>query len=357
MSYEDTIYFIGKCLTLANEDTNRKEIKNALKQKNTDWDSVVRVATGHFVFPALYINFRQVDFLDLVPLELKNYMIHIYELNLERNKDIILQVKEINKLFINNNIKGIFLKGAGNLIDDLYNDIGERMIGDIDLLVSLEDYKKTVELLKKDGYYRVENREHFNFLNKHYPKIIKNGSICAVEVHTKMTSKPYHQYFNHDFVKKSTKKTNFSALVLSNKNQTIYTCINKQINDRSQWYKNINLRNSYDLYLLSKKTYVLGTLKEFSYIFLYLNNFLASSHKVFNQPNSLEYLQNKNSKNYLYQENKYLINSKLNKLNKKTWDFVYFTKITYLILIKSLKDSDVRKTLLHRVKHKILHLE
>ena len=63
-------------------------------------------------------------------------MKNITEINRERNKLIIDQAKEINKLLLMHNIKPIFLKGMAALVEGIYNDIGERMISDIDLIVS-----------------------------------------------------------------------------------------------------------------------------------------------------------------------------------------------------------------------------
>jgi len=51
----------------------------------------------------------------------------------------------------------IYLKGTGNLIDGIYSDIGERIIGDIDFLVPEKDFRTTAELFKKEGYLDLQN--------------------------------------------------------------------------------------------------------------------------------------------------------------------------------------------------------
>ena len=63
-------------------------------------------------------------------------MKHITDLNRDRNKQIISQAQDLNTLLLNNNITPIFLKGTGNLLEGLYDDIAERMLGDIDFLFS-----------------------------------------------------------------------------------------------------------------------------------------------------------------------------------------------------------------------------
>ena len=128
MNYKETLFFIAKCLTISLEEKNRQEIEKQLKSKTIDWDTVVKVSTAHYVFPALYCNLQRVDFLQYLPQELVSYMEHVTDINRERNKQIISQAKELNNVLLANNIRPIFLKGTGNLLEGLYEDIAERMV-------------------------------------------------------------------------------------------------------------------------------------------------------------------------------------------------------------------------------------
>ena len=51
-----------------------------------------------------------------------------------------------------NNIRPIFLKGTANLLAGVYEDIGERMVGDIDFIFSQQDYPKAITILRDFGY-------------------------------------------------------------------------------------------------------------------------------------------------------------------------------------------------------------
>ena len=143
MNYKETLYFIAKCLTISFEDKNRQEIKKQLKLTSLDWDAVVKVSTAHYVFPTLYCNFKRANFLKYLPTDLVEYMIHISNLNRERNQKIIEQAQELNSLLLEKGVRPIFLKGTGNLLTGLYEDISERMVGDIDLILS----KKNVYII------------------------------------------------------------------------------------------------------------------------------------------------------------------------------------------------------------------
>ena len=72
-------------MTISLEEKNRQEIEKQLQSKTIDWEAVVKVSTGHYVFPAMYCNLKRVGFLRYLPQELVNFMEHITNLNRERN--------------------------------------------------------------------------------------------------------------------------------------------------------------------------------------------------------------------------------------------------------------------------------
>ena len=88
-------------------------------------------------------------------------MEHITDINRERNKQIISQAKELNTLLLANNITPIFLKGTGNLLAGFYEDIAERMVGDIDFIFSKEDYPKAITILREFGYSEVHKNKYY----------------------------------------------------------------------------------------------------------------------------------------------------------------------------------------------------
>ena len=190
---------MAKCLTISLEAKNRQEIEKQLKSTTIDWDAVVKVSTAHYVFPALYCNLKRVNFLHYLPEDLVGYMTFITNLNRERNEQIIAQAKELNTLLLENNITPIFLKGTGNLLVGVYEDIAERMVGDIDLIFLKEEYPKAITLLREFGYDK-EIPQKFPY--RHYPRIIRKDSIAGVEIHKELLIEKYADEFNYSFVTK-----------------------------------------------------------------------------------------------------------------------------------------------------------
>ena len=110
MNYKETLFFVGKCLTITHEKHNRDLVEQELKSNTVNWDNVVKLSTSHYVFPALYCNLKRADFLHYLPEDLVAYMQHITDLNRDRNEQIIKQAKEINELLLANTYTPYFFK-------------------------------------------------------------------------------------------------------------------------------------------------------------------------------------------------------------------------------------------------------
>jgi hypothetical protein len=302
LNYKETLFFIAKCLTISLEEKNRDEIEIILKTTDIDWDAVVKVSTAHYVFSALYCNLKRLDFLQYLPQELVSYMKHITDINRERNKQIILQANELNNVLLTNNIIPIFLKGTGNLLAEIYEDIGERMVGDIDFIFSKEDYPKAITILRQFGYSEVEKKEYYPpNEEKHYRRLQKENNIAAIEIHSELLGiKKYTSEFNYNFVEKDSQLIN-GINVLSYANKLNLSIIANQINDHGFYFKTIALRNAYDVFLLSKKTNAKEAVNSLNKLRHPLNCFLAACDEVFNKVETVEY--NKNAKTALYLRN------------------------------------------------------
>jgi hypothetical protein len=353
MTYKETLFFIGKCLTVNHEEHNKVIVENELKHGNIDWDTVVKVSTAHYVFPALYCNLKNAHFLSYLPVDLVEYMQYITDLNRERNQQIIEQAKEINELLLTNNITPIFLKGTGNLLEGLYEDIAERMVGDIDLIVNLESVNKAGKILRDNKY---SSSDIILKSHRHLARLTNLDKIAAVEIHKELLIEKYADEFNYIIVEKDTQTIN-NINVMSFDNQLALSISTNQINDRGIHYKSIALRNAYDVFLISKKTIAKNALDKFINLKNPLNCFLASCYEVFNQPKSLTYKSTEEITAYLSTFNEQLEDKVLrNKRRQKTKIFFFIKKI-FNIIYKSFFDKETRQWLIKRITNKNLYRE
>ena len=300
MSYKDVFYFVAMCLTISLEKKNKQIIEARLKKNNIDWEFVVEVSTSHCVFPAMYCALKREGFLKYLPQELLNFMEHVADTNRDRNKQIISQVKELNTLLLSHNITPVFIKGTANLLAGLYSDITERMVGDIDFLFSSQDYPKAIQILIGYGYYK-KNQLATKYpypWSKHYPGLIKKDAIVSIEIHDKLLIEDYSHEFNYDTIKSSIQVIDNVAM-LSDANMLNLSILANQINDYRFHYRTINLRNAYDVFLLSKKVSAKNAVNTVKGLSHPLNCFLAACCEVFNNPDSLEYTKTKQINAYL----------------------------------------------------------
>jgi hypothetical protein len=341
LNYKETLFFIAKCLTISLEEKNRQEIEKQLKSTSIDWDAVVKVSTAHYVFPALYCNLKRVDFLKYLPEDLVEYIKHIADLNRERNKQIVQQAQELNSLLLDNGFRPLFLKGTGNLLAGIYEDIAERMVGDIDFIFSKEDYPKAITLLREFEYSEVEKKEYYPpDEKKHYRRLQKENNIAAIEIHSELLGiKKYSSEFNYSFVEKDSQVIN-GVRVLSYANKLNLSIIANQINDSGFYYKTMALRNAYDVFLLSKKTNTKDAVNTLDKLSHPLNCFLAACDEVFNKVETIEYNNNAKIALYLRKFNNQFTKpvrgqSKRNKI-------YLFIKRVFYVLYKSLTNMEYR---------------
>ena len=347
MNYKETLFFVAKCLTISSDKKNKQEIETQLKTTEVDWDAVVKVSTGHFVFPALYCNLKRADFLHYLPEELVNYMLHITDLNRDRNQQIIDQAKEINELLLSNNITPIFLKGTGNLLEGLYDDIGERMVGDIDFIVSEDDFLKTVTTLKNSNYNTIKESETERSFHWHYPALVNPKRIGALEIHKRILKKDYNYLLDFsklkiDLIKKS------GVHFLSTENKILNAILPKIINDNLYHSQNISMRTMYDVYLIAQKEEYTISIKNKS-IFKKFNNFSGCIKMVFGNPKSIKAVENKSLQNFKYRYLLRLNNSRKVKIISQVKDYYIKQKDRFSILKLSFIDKEYRNYALKRI--------
>ncbi len=102
----------------------------------------------------------------------------------EKQREILSEIKE---MFRENGIDHMVLKGGS--LKELYPAPEMRIMGDIDILINLKQYKKILELFHANGYEEVKET--------HHELIWKKGDIM-VELH-KVLMPPYNEDFDSYF--------------------------------------------------------------------------------------------------------------------------------------------------------------
>jgi len=264
MNNRELFYFAAKCLMLDEHPEFADVILAKINDDSIDWSKFVHLCSNHLILPAIYLKFRRAALISQLPSDLAEFLHEIYELNAERNKQILDQINYVNVILNKHNISPLYLKGAAHLLESLYSDPGERILGDIDFLVPEKDYLPTAQLLEKEGYKKYEG--HLSYfdpdMEKHYPRLSKTGFPANIEIHRLITEAPL-RWFNAQTIDlhKKQAKEQLGCFVPSGQDLIIHNFVHSQISHGGHTYLTISLRDIYDLHLLSKETSLIGILQ------------------------------------------------------------------------------------------------
>ena len=127
--------------------------RDILIPDNLDWDEVYKEADVQTVLPLVYVAVS-----DSLPSEIKSkWQLAIYEI-LANNVKIIYEHKEAHRILTEGNIPYVIIKGTASA---RYYPIPKlRMMGDVDFVVRKEDLARTGELLEKQAFIWMEDKEH-----------------------------------------------------------------------------------------------------------------------------------------------------------------------------------------------------
>lgn len=277
MNYKETLLFIGKCLALSKEDKNLKVIREQLSNGRVDWDRVVQMSTEHYVFPTLYVNLRNMDLLGFLPTGLVEFMKDVHTQNSDRNREIIQQAKELDLLLKKNGIAPVFMNGSGMLLDGLYQDFGERMICDIDLLVDSDKIKYVLEIMARNGY-QTNPSKNKRMLKKGSLRVVHSEKIAAVELRTRVIRNRKNYMLDEFLPEVRTIKDGYH--VMSYSQQMFLVVMTAYHNKHGYKCFATPLRSVYDVLLLSNKTAYFDIFTKTPEFFEKINAFLAMSNYV-----------------------------------------------------------------------------
>ena len=234
-------------------ETLNSDLETTLSHPSFNWDDIVVEGSKHLVLPAIYCRLQQKQLTHLLPNELNTYLAEITLINKNRNLEVINQIKYLSDTLNSHNIKHVFLKGAALIASNFYDNVAERMLGDIDILIAENQLELAFDLLIRDGYVPKKQTLGFNFFEyKHLPRLSSKENIAAVELHKKLfISFKDDELSNANIL--SNKQSINNIWAPSFEHLTRHNILNFQVNDKGDLYNSINFRATYDTLLLMKE--------------------------------------------------------------------------------------------------------
>lgn len=353
MNYPDALLFTGKCLTLGRHPEKAASIQQDIRKGTINWEQVVWVTSSHLVLPAFFLNLKRASLLEELPDDLVEYMEYLTRLNRKRNKQILKQVQELSTLLNKHSIAPVFLKGAAHLAISLYEDMGERMMGDIDFLVEDEEVLKAAELVRGEGYEPlVEYSPPMHKNAKHYPRLTHKELPASVEIHRRLINPSHDGKFAASEVMKHKQKISGEReiYVPCVRDLIIHNTLNVQINDKAYVYGLVLLRQMYDLLRLSALENPGKVLDEYGKYCNYSHAWLALTSKIMDSPDGLDHINNRQAKVFMFRFNLFFRNNRLPYRIYRILVFLMFRFCRYVTLpLKAIYRKDERLSLWKRI--------
>ena len=187
---QDNPYAFLACFLSPWKDAKTIEtLAEEIDRGKVHWESLLHMANVHLCTPLWLVRLRKDGLLPFLPPDLRRYLESLHEANVARNQALRKATRELLSKLNESNVPAILLKGAASFCDDLYEDVGARMMVDIDVLVKPQHSELVRDRLLELGYH--EEPDGFgesvgcfdSYAPHHLPPFRKPGTPAVIEVH------------------------------------------------------------------------------------------------------------------------------------------------------------------------------
>jgi hypothetical protein len=147
---------------------------------------VIRIAADESILPVLSARIEELGFSQVIPPDVMDFLTAYFELNSQRNRQILTEVEEIAGLLNRAAIEPVVLKGPAYLLTKVYANPAHRFILDIDLLVPQTRVNDAFSILQRAGY-SAESSDPIALAAHHLPALVHPERI-RVEIHHSLGS-------------------------------------------------------------------------------------------------------------------------------------------------------------------------
>ncbi|MGE7636524.1 nucleotidyltransferase domain-containing protein [Peribacillus frigoritolerans] len=157
--------------------------------KEIDWDHFLLLARHHRVYPIVYAKLQKINRKG-IPRHVIEILYQEYKRNTFQMLHLSCEMELVSKLFADNQIRILFLKGPV-IAFDIYGDISLRTSKDLDVLIPIHKLEKAEELLLSCGYEREEEilLKESKWRSHHVTYIHPTKNI-QLEIHWRLQPRP-----------------------------------------------------------------------------------------------------------------------------------------------------------------------
>jgi hypothetical protein len=217
------------------------------------WPLVIELASRQLVSPTIgVVLMHQQD----VPDSIKDYFATVVALNRERNAILENAICDAIAALNRSNITPLLLKGSANLIEGNYRDPAARIMGDIDMLVQVDEIAAASEVLMAIGYTAVASPKRWILMTLppcHLCMQVKADIGAGIELHYELVRPEYVQLIRaKDTIMRGLPRDRGGVryLVLCPTDRLVHNIVHAHMHHPRQRSGLVDLRQMVDLCLL-----------------------------------------------------------------------------------------------------------
>jgi hypothetical protein len=228
LNLQDTLLVLCACIKMSPE--KQQVVKNIIKE-GVDWNALLEKAGRHRIISLVAHHLMSPELSGLVPNDVLKSLQGIYYKNLARNMILQDELAHIISEFNDRKIPVIILKGAA-LLDSVYQDIGLRSMGDLDILVHPEHLDSAEAIALNRGYSYFVNQEIQEQTRqecRHLANLWHVQKMILLEIHHHIVSPGEPAYFDLEGFWKRARKIKISGvetLSFAPEDIVIHLCLN-----------------------------------------------------------------------------------------------------------------------------------
>ena len=174
--------FICRCLAPYYDEKDLADIHRRLTQDNIPLEWIIDIANDHFVTPGVWAGLKSKGLETLLEDEPYEYLHTLHALNRDRNIHLRGQLIEAVRALNHVGIKPLLFKGSGQLLQPIHDDIGSRIMSDLDILIPLQQIPDAMDALMDKGYRKAD--VNFNTQKRHHcTPLVRSGDYGPIELH------------------------------------------------------------------------------------------------------------------------------------------------------------------------------
>ena len=215
---------------------------------------MVDMATDQLVAPAMTLHLDQAALREAIPDIVLRYFQAMLRLNRGRNRQLRREAKEIATALNTIEIVPIFLKGGAGLLSDLYEDIGIRVMSDLDILIPGAQAKECAACLETLGYFAV-GRDSHPFAHS-LGGFVSDAAIAPIDLHQEALAYPCQALLPGEDVIAEAVVVEYDGCQIACPDPTHQLILNighAQLNDHARAYAHLPLRALYDYRTICEK--------------------------------------------------------------------------------------------------------